>query len=96
MFIIELNYKVPNEEIDKFLEQHRSFLDKHYTAGIFIASGAQVPRKGGIILANAPSREVIQSIIGEDPFYINGLADYRIVEFNPTKKAANVNAHNWA
>lgn len=91
MFIIELTYKVSNEEIDKFIDAHRSFLDKHYAAGVFIASGAQVPRKGGIILANAPSRETIQSIIGEDPFFINGLSDYRIVEFNATKKAVNIN-----
>jgi len=90
MFIIELTYKVPNEEIDQFLEAHRAFLDKHFTAGIFLASGAQVPRKGGIILAMASSREVILSIIGEDPFYINGLSDYRIIEFNATKKAAAI------
>ena len=96
MFIIELTYKVPGEEIDKFLEPHRAFLDKHFAAGIFIASGAQVPRKGGIILANASSREIILSIIGEDPFYINGLSDYRIIEFTPTKKAPDINAHNWA
>jgi uncharacterized protein YciI len=90
MFIIELTYKVPNEEIDKFLVPHRAFLDKYYAAGIFIASGAQVPRKGGIILANAASREAILPIIGEDPFYINGLADYRIIEFTVTKKADNI------
>jgi len=85
-----LTYKVPNEEIDKFLAPHRVFLDKHFAAGVFIASGAQVPRKGGIILASAASRETILSIIGEDPFYINGLADYRIIEFTATKKAANI------
>jgi len=90
MFIIELTYKVPNEEIDPFLPAHRVFLDKHFTAGVFIASGAQVPRKGGIILAMASSRETILSIIGEDPFYINGLSDYRIIEFNATKKAAAI------
>jgi uncharacterized protein YciI len=90
MFIIELTYKVPNEEIDKFLASHRVFLDKHFAAGVFIASGAQVPRKGGIILASAASRETILPIIGEDPFYINGLADYRIIEFTATKKAANI------
>jgi uncharacterized protein YciI len=90
MFIIELTYKVPNEEIDQFLAAHRDFLDKHFTAGVFIASGAQVPRKGGIILAMASSRETILSIIGEDPFYINGLSDYRIIEFTATKKAAAI------
>ena len=90
MFIIELTYKVPNEEIDRSLTAHRDFLEKYFTAGVFIASGAQVPRKGGIILAMASSRETVLSIIGEDPFYINGLSDYRIIEFNATRKAAAI------
>lgn len=89
MFVIELTYKASNEEIDKFLVPHRAFLDKYYTAGVFIASGAQIPRVGGIILANAQSKEALSAIIEEDPFHINGLADYRTIEFTPTKKAAN-------
>jgi hypothetical protein len=38
----------------------------------------------------ASSRETVLSIIGEDPFYINGLSDYRIIEFKATKKAAAI------
>lgn len=90
MFIIELIYKVDNDRIDQSLVPHRAYLDKHYAAGHFIASGAKVPREGGIILANAASRDEIMTIIHEDPFYQEGLSDYRVIEFTPTKKANNI------
>jgi uncharacterized protein YciI len=90
MFIVELTYKVPNEQLDQYLSAHRTFLDKYYTAGKFIASGAKVPREGGIILAQAASKEEISMIITEDPFHQHELADYRIIEFVASKKANNI------
>ena len=72
MFIAILTYKKPLEEVE------------HYAAGDFIASGPQTPRVGGVILIKAESRTVVDSIIKQDPFYINGVADHRIVEFTPT------------
>ena len=31
----------------------------------------------------AKSRDAVNAIIVEDPFHINGIADYQIVEFSP-------------
>lgn len=84
MFIAILTYKKPLEEVDRFLQAHREYLAEHYDAGDFIASGPQTPRVGGVILMKAESRAKIDSIIEKDPFNINGIADYRIVEFTPT------------
>ena len=84
MFIAILTYKKPLEEVDRFLQAHREYLAEHYDAGDFIASGPQTPRVGGVILMKAESRAEIDSIIEQDPFNINGIADYRIVEFTPT------------
>lgn len=92
MFIIELTYKVPLNQIDAHLESHIEFLNKHYAAGNFIASGRKVPRDGGIILAVANNREEIANIISQDSFYINDLADYKIIEFAATKKAADIDS----
>ncbi|WP_279136878.1 YciI family protein, partial [Bacteroides acidifaciens] len=50
----------------------------------FIASGPQTPRVGGVIMIKADNREAVDSIIVQDPFNINGIADYQIVEFTPT------------
>ncbi len=84
MFIAILTYKQPLSEVDRFLTAHREYLAKHYAAGDFIASGPQIPRIGGVIMMKADSREAVEAIIAEDPFHINGIADYQIVEFTPT------------
>ena len=84
MFIAILTYKKPLGEVDKHLQAHREYLAKHYAAGDFIASGPQNPRVGGVIMIKATDREAVNSIISQDPFNINGIADYQIVEFTLT------------
>lgn len=84
MFIAILTYKKPIEEVDRFLQAHRDYLVEHYAAGDFIASGPQTPRIGGVIMIKADNREAVDSIIVQDPFNINGIADYQIEEFTPT------------
>lgn len=85
MFIVILTYKKPLEEVDRFLQAHRNWLDTHYAAGDFITSGPRIPRAGGVIMMKADNREAAERIITFDPFNINGIADYQIVEFTPTK-----------
>ena len=84
MFIAILKYKKPLEEVDRFLQAHRDFLARHYAAGNLIASGPRTPRIGGVIMIKAAGSEAVDAIIAEDPFKINGIADYQIVEFTPT------------
>ncbi len=84
MFIVILTYKKPLSEVDKFLQAHRDYLAEHYASGDFIASGPQNPRIGGVIMIKAVDREAVNAIISQDPFNINGIADYQIVEFTPT------------
>ena len=84
MFIAILTYKKPLSEVDKYLQAHRDYLAEHYSAGDFIASGPQNPRIGGVIMIKAANREAVNAIISQDPFNINGIADYQIVEFTTT------------
>ena len=84
MFIAILTYKKPLEEVDRYLQAHREYLTAHYAAGDFIASGPQNPRIGGVIMINTQNHDFVETIIAQDPFYINDIADYQIVEFIPT------------
>lgn len=84
MFIAILTYKKSLSEVDKYLAVHREYLARHYAAGDFIASGPQTPRIGGVIMMKAESRTDVDIIISQDPFYINDIADYQLVEFTPT------------
>lgn len=85
MFIFKLTYKKPLSEVERHLQAHRDYLDRFYQAGMFIASGPQAPRVGGIILCNAKSNDEAQSIIAQDPFYEEEIADYEIIHFHATK-----------
>jgi len=90
MFVIELTYKAPLAEIDASMAAHVNFLKKYYAAGNFIVSGRKIPRDGGIIVAVATSREQIEAIIREDPFYDRGLADFRIIQFRASQRARDI------
>ncbi|MCB5109552.1 YciI family protein [Streptococcus mutans] len=87
MFIINLTYQKNLTEVEKHLEAHIQFLDTYYASGYFIASGRKNPRTGGIILAKAADLAEIERIISEDPFKINEIANYDIIEICPTKSS---------
>lgn len=84
MFIAILTYIKPLEEVDRNLQAHRDYLAEHYAAGDFIVSGPQGSRIGGVIMLKANNRAEVDIIISQDPFKINGIADYHVVEFTPT------------
>ncbi len=84
MFIAILTYKKPLEEVNSFLQAHRDYLAEHYGSGEFISSGPQNPRTGGVIIIKAAERAVVNAILSQDPFNINEIADYQIIEFTPT------------
>jgi uncharacterized protein YciI len=90
MFVIELIYKADLARIDAHMTAHVTFLNKYYDAGNFLVSGRKIPRDGGIILAVGRSRQQIEAIVKEDPFYVHGLADFRIIEFRASQHASDI------
>lgn len=90
MFIVELTYKVPLSEVDKYQIAHREFLDYHYKQGLLLASGPQKPRTGGILIAITTDRAHLESILKQDPFCMADIADYRLIEFIPVKHRAEI------
>lgn len=89
MFILNLTYIKPINEVEKHLANHISFLEKYYGTKKFICSGRKIPRTGGIILCNAHDINEVNTIITEDPFYKENIANYDIIEFIPTKYAGD-------
>lgn len=87
MFIVLLTYKKPIAEVELHLAAHIAYLDEHFAAGTFVASGRKVPRTGGVILAKAESRTVLEAILHQDPFSIADVAEFEVIEFVPTKTA---------
>lgn len=90
MFIISLKYKKNLSEVDKFVPPHIEFLKEKYSKKIFLASGRKVPRDGGIIIARANSKDELMNELKDDPFHINSIADYEIIEFVPSMTCAEL------
>lgn len=81
MFIIDLNYIVPLEQLDAHMAEHVKFLNTYYKQNIFLTSGRKVPRTGGIIIATGKSKEELEAIMSADPFCKHRLAEVTITEF---------------
>jgi uncharacterized protein YciI len=92
MFIINLHYIVPLEELDKHMAAHVKYLKKYYKADVFLMSGRKVPRTGGIIIAQADSKEILEKIIAEDPFFQHKLAEFTIIEFLASQAHPDIKA----
>ncbi|MDA8090613.1 MAG: YciI family protein [Nitrospiraceae bacterium] len=84
MFIVSLEYKKPLAEVDSHLPAHIEYLKAQYKAGNFLLSGRKNPRTGGIILSNVKTKENLDQILKRDPFYQHQVADYDIIEFEPS------------
>ncbi len=84
-YVIEITYRVPMSRIDETFAAHRAHLQTGYDSGLMLASGPQQPRVGGILIARATSRAELEAFIARDPYQLQGLADYRLIEFQPVK-----------
>jgi len=93
-FVIESTYLAAIEKIDAQLAAHRAHLEVGFRSGMLLASGPQLPRSGGMILARAKDKAEVEEFLARDPFALAGLSEYRVVEFQPVKQSALFSA--WA
>jgi len=88
LFVIDLTYITALETVDQLITSHMAFIERCYASGLFLASGAKVPRTGGVIIARGRTVADIEALITGDPFHMAGVAKYRITEFDPGNVAA--------
>ncbi|MDN3025410.1 YciI family protein [Streptomyces sp. S.PB5] len=93
MFVLELTYTAPLDQVDAVLAAHVAWLDEQYAQGVFLASGRKNPRDGGVILAVAQDRARIEAIAATDPFVTAGVCAYRVTEFAATKTAPELDRY---
>ncbi len=82
-FLIEITYTAPLEVLDVIVADHRKFLQTGYDQGWLLMSGPMNPKTGGVVIAQAPSMQDIQSFFFNDPYHVHQAATYRFVEFDP-------------
>jgi uncharacterized protein YciI len=75
MHIVTLTYVADLAEIDASLRDHVAWLDENHSDGVFLASGRQEPRLGGVILADGITRDELDGRLALDPLNQRGLAE---------------------
>ncbi|WP_338674061.1 YciI family protein [Streptomyces sp. SCSIO 30461] len=85
MFVLELTYTAPIEQVDELLGAHVEWLEALYRDGVVIASGRKNPRDGGVLLAVGDDRARVEELLKTDPFISGGVGGYRVTEFYATK-----------
>jgi uncharacterized protein YciI len=92
VFILQLSYIVPLDEVDRVRDEHMAWIAEQYEDGRFLASGPKVPRTGGVILARAMPRDELDDLIASDPFTREGVATYDVTEFAAMTVAEGLDA----
>jgi len=85
MFVVIMHYKKPLTVIDQHLAAHRNFLEEGYSKNYLVVSGPKNPRTGGIIISNLTDKKTLEDFLHRDPFYLNQIAEYEMIEFSPVK-----------
>lgn len=87
-FVIDVTYEKPLDQVKRRMAAHLAVLERGYASGTFLLSGRKNPRTGGVILAQAETREALDALLATDPFH--EVARFKITEFTPTKAASQL------
>ena len=91
VFVV-LKYKFPLERMLQSIDKHRAYLATLHQAGKLIASGPFVPRTGGGLLVRVEDEAELKAILANDPFEIEGLAEYTPMVWAPTVGLAGLDS----
>lgn len=84
MLIAISKYKKSLAEVDVHRPAHWEYLKSLFDAKKLLVSGRQNPPVGGVIIANKATLEEFKQILDEDPFSKAGVAEYQIIDFDPS------------
>lgn len=83
MLIAISNYTKSLEEVDSHRIAHIDYIKNLISTHKLLAAGRQTPPTGAVIIANNISLDEFKYILAEDPYCKEGVAEYKIIEFNP-------------
>ncbi|MDR1731499.1 MAG: YciI family protein [Synergistaceae bacterium] len=85
MILVVVSYVKPIGEVERFVTEHRAYLTKYMESRQIVLFGRRTPPIGGVILFNVNSAEEVDAIMKKDPFYLNGISKYELIDFTPSK-----------
>lgn len=81
LFVCVSQYLRSRNVLAEYLPEHLEWLRKQDAAGRIVASGAQEPPIGGVMIVAAKDMEALRELLATDPFQIRGCAAYHVHEF---------------
>ncbi|MEA5358041.1 hypothetical protein VA596_00720 [Amycolatopsis sp., V23-08] len=96
MYIALLTYTAPETEVDYALPDHSDWVRTQFTRGLFLVSGKGTGAADQVILTRPILRGKLDAVLASDPFVIQRLARYAVIEFTATRTAQELVAINEA
>jgi uncharacterized protein YciI len=96
MYIALLTYTAPETEVDYALPDHSSWVRTQFTRGLFLVSGKGTGAADQVILTRPVLRGKLDAVLASDPFVVQRLARYDVIEFTATRTARELAAINEA
>lgn len=82
-FIVEGILKSTDEIDNDAMTKHMNYSQKAMDEGLILMSGLKENMSGGIFIMKSDSIENIKEYLDNEPFKLEGIQDYKIVEFSP-------------
>lgn len=96
MYIALLTYTAPRNEVDYALPEHADWVRSHFSHGLFLVSGKGNGDTDQVILTRPCLRGKLDAVLATDPFVIQRLARYTVIEFSATRTSHEFHAINEA
>lgn len=82
-FIVEGNLKDSDKINDNIMKEHMAYTKKAMDNGMILMSGLKEDMTGGIFIIKSETLKKVEEYLMNEPFEINGIQDYKVIEFNP-------------
>ena len=82
MYILIVDYIKTSHEVEPFSTAHQQWVKQQFVEQNFYAAGPKTNKLGGIIFAKTMDKNKLQAIIATDPYVVEDVAEYRVIEFS--------------
>lgn len=82
-FIVEGNLKDSDKINDNIMKEHMVYTQKAMDNGMILMSGLKEDMTGGIFIIKSETLKKVEEYLMNEPFKINEIQDYKVIEFNP-------------
>jgi uncharacterized protein YciI len=90
MYLITITYTQPLEAVERVLEAHRQYLRDAPLASRIVMTGRRRPATGGLVVLRADRLEDVEAFVQADPYFIENVAAFDIVEFDVAQVASGL------